>query len=258
MEKTFCFTVDDNIRFLKELALSPKPSLFDHPYPAMYRELHKHFGVKVQLNLFYEMPGFDLSRFPDRYREEFAANAHWLKLSFHSQLENVKPYEFSGYAEVRSHCEAVHREILRFAGPDSLGKTTTVHYCRTTPEGLRAMKDCGMAGLLGLFGTDEEPRISYSAPEELGAQIRHGAVIPFDGVALGSIDMVINNVALEDIIPGLSVLLPRDQLRVMIHEQYFYPDYDRYQPEFAQKLATCFAWLGQQGYQSRFFEEMIG
>ena len=51
-----------------------------------------------------------------------------------------------------------HRQSLRFAGPEALGDTTTVHYCCTTPEGIRAMKDCGMKGLLGLFGTEEEKR----------------------------------------------------------------------------------------------------
>ena len=29
--KTYCFTVDDNIRFLKELTENGSASLFDHP-----------------------------------------------------------------------------------------------------------------------------------------------------------------------------------------------------------------------------------
>ena len=31
------------------------------------------------------------------YYEEWKENSDWLKLSFHSDLENVKPYESSGY-----------------------------------------------------------------------------------------------------------------------------------------------------------------
>ena len=132
----YCFTVDDNIRFLKELTQQQPEDMFSHPYLAMYRRLHEAHGVKVQLNLFYEMPGFTLSQMTDRYREQWQANAHWLKLSFHSRLENVRPYESSGYDEVFSDCAAVHREILRFAGPDSLGKTTTIHYCRNTVDNM--------------------------------------------------------------------------------------------------------------------------
>ena len=112
--KQFCFTIDDNIRFIKELSESGAESLFDHPYPALLRRLHERFGIKIQLNLFYRMEGFDLSKASDRFKDEWQANADWLKLSFHSELENVRPYENSGYDEVYNDCRAVHDEILRF------------------------------------------------------------------------------------------------------------------------------------------------
>ena len=50
--KTFCFTIDDNIRFLKELTAQKPGSMFDHPYLAMLRRLHERFDLKIQLNLF--------------------------------------------------------------------------------------------------------------------------------------------------------------------------------------------------------------
>ena len=255
--KAFCFTVDDNIRFLRELTLRPELGLFDHPYPAMYRRLHERYGLKVQLNLFYEMPGFDLSMVTDRCRGEFEDNADWLKLSFHSRLENVRPYESSAYEEVFADCTAVHRQILRFAGPASLAETTTVHYCRTTPDGLRAMKDCGMKGLLGLFGTPQEPRTSYSAPPAQAEQARRGEVTEFGGVKLAGIDLVINIAPHDALEPALAALVHRDQIRVMIHEQYFYPDYADYQENFEQKLDTCFRFLTEHGYGSRFFQQML-
>ena len=43
----FCFTVDDNIRFLKEITENRYQSIFDHPYLAMYRRLHEEFDLKV-------------------------------------------------------------------------------------------------------------------------------------------------------------------------------------------------------------------
>ena len=253
----YCFTVDDNIRFLKELTQQQPEDMFSHPYLAMYRRLHEQFGVKVQLNLFFEMPGFDLTQMTDRYRNQWQENAHWLKLTFHSRLENVRPYEFSGYDEVFSHCQAVQEQILRFAGPASLGKTTTIHYCRNTVDGLRALKDQGVQGLLGLYGTDETPRVSYSVPEDLASRIRRGHVETFEGIRMGSIDMVINNVPQEEMLPQLEALLPRQQLRVMIHEQYFYPDYKRYIPSFEEDLGRIFGFMKEQGFESHFYEEMI-
>ena len=50
--KCFCFTVDDNIRFLKELTENPVDSIFAHPYLAMYQRLHVKFDLKVQLKEF--------------------------------------------------------------------------------------------------------------------------------------------------------------------------------------------------------------
>ena len=84
--KLFCFTIDDNIRFLKEIMVQSMSSIFDHPYMAMLRRLHEKFDLKIQLNMFYRMDGFDLSQMSDRYSEEWASAADWLKLSFHSDF----------------------------------------------------------------------------------------------------------------------------------------------------------------------------
>lgn len=255
--KTFCFTIDDNIRFLKELTECGSASLFDHPYTALLRRLHERYGLKIQLNMFYRMPGFDLSAASDRYASEWRECADWLRLSFHSLEENVCPYEHSDYAEVARDCATVHGEILRIASPESLADTTTVHYCRTTSEGLRALADCGVRGLLGLFGDEERPRSSYGISDAVATDIRRGRTVTLDGMAFASIDMIINTVRLESIEPTLSPLLSREALRVMIHEQYFYGDYKAYQPDFEEKLTTVFDLLCGSGYESRFFEETI-
>lgn len=255
--KKFCFTIDDNIRFIKELSESGAESLFDHPYPAMLRRLHERFGIKIQLNLFYRMEGFDLSKASDRFQDEWQANADWLKLSFHSELENVRPYENSGYDEVYNDCRAVHDEILRFAGKDSLAKTTTVHYCQTTPEGNRALAENGVKGLLGLFGTKEKPGTSYSLDTPTGDAIREGEIVIIDGMAYAAIEVIINSVRLENLLPTLAQFVSRETLRVMIHEQYFYSDYKAYQPDFEEKLVTVFDFLLKNGFENCFFEEML-
>ena len=255
--KTFCFTVDDNIRCLKELTEGTYGSIFEHPYLAMYKRLHETFDLQVQLNLFYRMEGFDLSMMSDRFYKEWEENARWLKLSFHSDYENVKPYEFSGYEEVYTHCQQVNKQILRFASAKALAETTTIHYCLATEEGLRAMVDNRVTGLLGLYGTDAEPRVSYGIAGEPAAQLRRGAVVQKDGIAHAAIDIVLNAFSTEQILVKLADLQSHEMIRVMIHEQYFYPDYPAYQPEFEEKLAATFGYLTQQGYKSVFFEQML-
>lgn len=255
--KKFCFTVDDNIRFLKEITAAQPGSIFEHPYLALYRRLHEGYGLCIQLNLFYECEGFDLSRMTDRYREEWKANADWLKLSFHSRLENVKPYERAGYDEVFADCDATHREILRFAGEDSLAKTTTIHYCLATHEGLRALRDCGVRGLLGLYGTRKAPRTSYQTSTLCAGILRNGEILYDGDIAYAAIDIVLNLHSKEEILSELCALRDRAEVKVMIHEQYFYPDYHAYQPDFADKLEATFAYLRENGFESTLYERII-
>lgn len=257
MKKEFCFTVDDNIRFLKELTEGDYPSAFDHPYLAMYRRLHEKHGVCVQLNLFYACEGFTLADMTDRYLDELAENADWLKMSFHSRIENIRPYQTAGYDEVLCDALAVQNEILRFASPSVLAKTTTLHFCVATEEGLLAMRDAGTLGLLGLYGTKAAPRLSYQTTEEDAKAIRRGEFITENGMAYGGIDIVLNCHTQEMCLAMLSAYIGRPQINVMIHEQYFYPDYPLYQKEFEEKLDAVFAMLGKEGYRNTFFETII-
>ena len=254
--KEFCFTVDDNIRFLKELTENQHTSIFDHPYLAMYRQLHEKFDLKVQLNLFYRMEGFDLSEMSDGYYEEFNANSHWLRLSFHSDVETVRPYEFSGYDEVYGDCKRVNDHIKRFASESALAKTTTIHYCLATQEGLRALSDNQVMGLLGLFGDWENPGTSYGILEADASKIRSGETVNINGIDFASIDIVLNRFSTESILQQLDGLQDRECIRVMIHEQYFYPDYKAFQPEFQEKLTATFEFLTGHGFESRFFEDL--
>jgi len=255
--KKFCFTVDDNIRFLKEITENHCRSIFDHPYLAMYQRLHKEFGLKIQLNLFYRMENFDLSQMSEVYYDEWKGNADWLKLSFHSDFENVRPYESAGYDEVYEDCKRVHEQIRRFASPEALASTTTIHYCLLTQDGTRAMEDQGVGGLLGLFGNREAPRTSYGVEESKAEKIRNGEIVKIGKTAFASIDIVLNRFSTEQILEQLMQLNKRSGIRVMIHEQYFYADYRRYQPEFEEKLRATFSFLSKQGYQSSFYEDLI-
>ena len=255
--KKFCFTVDDNIRFLQELTVGEYESLFSHPYTALLKRLHDKYGVKIQLNLFYENDAFTLAQTTDKFRREWQANAKWLKLSFHSRLENERPYEFSDYEEVYRDCRAVHDEILRFAGEESLAKTTTIHYCRTTRDGTRALRDCGVQGLLGLYGDARDLRTSYCCDEQQASAARAGNIVYGDGLAYAGIDVILNQFEPQENLEKLERIKDRKCVKIMIHEQYFYPDYPRYQPHFAEKLEQAFSFLQANGFVSCFFEELI-
>ena len=251
--KNYCFTVDDNIRCLQALSRGSYASIFEHPYFAMYKRLHERYGLKVQLNLFYENGSFNLSEMSDRFKGEWRDNSDWLKMSFHSRLENYQPYINSGYDEVFDDCRVVNREIVRFAGEDSLAKTTTIHYCLTTEEGLSALRDNDVIGLLGLFGTTS----SYLRTPEQCDILCSGEVVRDDGISYARIDAVLNNLKKDEILPTLERYKDRRFVSVMIHEQYFYSDYPRYQPDFEEKITLAFEFFEQNGFESIFFEERM-
>ena len=255
--KSFCFTIDDNTRCLREIVQNNTSSLFEHPYLALLRTLHIKYGVKIQLNLFYQDQGFDLSMMSDRYGKEWEENADWLKLSFHSFTDTRKEYENADYERVYRDCEKTHKEILRFAGEKSLAKTTTIHWCVLTKDGVKAMQDLGVKGLLGLFGTDEKPRLSYDCNLEDSKLGRKGQIIRKHGMAYAGIDCVMNSFTTEEVLDCLERLKDREQVRIMIHEQYFYPDYEYYQAEFGDKISKAIQSLQAKGFVSKFLEEMI-
>lgn len=251
--KRFVFTVDDNVRFFREIKEGRPHSLFDHPYLAVYRRLHERFDLKVQLNLFFEDgKGFSLSQMPSDYREEWEANADWLKLSFHAKKEFDCSYEFSDYGTAFRDCENVQREILRFASEKNLATTTTIHYCYASRDARRALCDHGVRGLLGLYGGT---RVSYENPPEVCDLLRKGACAEAEGFLHAGIDLVLNRFETEEILSRLVPLCARDLVKVMIHEQYFYPDYPLYQADFEEKLASTFAFLCEKGFESAFFED---
>ena len=112
-------------------------------------------------------------------------------------------------------------------------------------------------GLLGLFGDSEHPRTSYGLEEGIASQIRGGAIVKKDGVDFAGIDVILNCFSKEKILALLDGLKERPFIKVMIHEQYFYPDYKFYQPDFEEKLHATFSFLSESGYESKFFEELL-
>ena len=71
------------------------------------------------------------------------------------------------------------------------------------------------------------------------------------------IDVILNLFTKEKILAELAILKDRHEVKVMIHEQYFYPDYFNYQPDFAEKLEATFAYLCENGFESTFYQNVI-
>ena len=266
---------DDNIIFLWDINEHKDTyhSIFENPYLSVYKKAHDLYGAKVHLNLFYEFddearkafstprPYFNLSMMTDRFREEFRANADWLKLSFHAKREMPPaPYKYADGETVRRDCEQVHREIIRFAGEECLSECTTVHFGEANEEGVRALRDLGYRAFTGYFKPAGWP-VAYYAPQELIEYVYHRDFWrdTENDVLFGRIDLVLNCNTPEENMKELRATAKSPTrggfVSIMIHEQYFYEDYVNYLPDFAQRVLEPCDYLSWNGYVGRHIME---
>ena len=256
--KKYRFSIDDNIWVFKDLARNNYSSIFENNYLDLLKSVHERFGTKIQLNIYYETDGFNLSEMPDRYKGEWESVSDWLRLSFHAYSDNTR-YNDCDYETMKRDVELVHSEILRFAGKKSLSYYTTLHYVACPEEGVLAMKDAGIKGLVGLYGSDEKPRIPYHLTDEISAYMRSNCFYndaETDMMFMRN-DIVLNEHKYENIISELDKKIGNEFIEVMIHEQFYYPTYKWYQGRFADKINLAMEYLTNNGYKSAFFEEIF-
>lgn len=258
----YCFTLDDNIRFLEEAVCRELPSLLEHPYPAMLRQLHERYGACFQMNMFfsYDPGGFSLADVPSCWRQELEANRSWLRFSFHGR-HNDPPFPYGGEAGkcLPEDFDAGMTELRRIAGRAATGETTTIHYVCADQAACQALTDRGVRGLIGMFLPLEGPEaLRYYLTAEQAESLRHGSFWKEQGTGLWFVrnDLVLNQHPLPAIVPALQER-HQDFYQVMIHEQYFYPDYPDYQPDFRQKLQEVLEWFGARGLTACFLEDVL-
>ncbi|MEP7258022.1 MAG: hypothetical protein ABI687_06535 [Flavitalea sp.] len=260
-------SIDDNIWFLQDLTENANryQSLFDNDYLAFLKKVNEKYGTKVHLNLFYQVEGFDLSRMTGKFRQEWKDNAYWIKLSFHALQEFPDmPYVNAGYEEVKHDCQLVDAEIRRFAGEEVMGSVTTIHWGEATVEGSRAMRDQGYKAQLGYFNIDDGlPAVSYYLDEEQRRNIKKRFVWKDnrEDIVFIKTSIVIDTKKLDDILPHLNRYIDESRMPpyvdLLVHEQYYYPRYHNYQPDYREKILTAVKWADDNGYKPAFLTDCI-
>ena len=267
--RKYRFTVDDNIQFLEDLTRNQNrySSIFENPYLAGFYRLHQRFGLKVTLNLFfsYYEDSFSLRDMTARFREEFLANSDWLRFSFHARHNDPPdPYANRPAQEILRDFDDVMEQVVRFAGRRCISDFMTVHYLLCTREACLALQSRGVRGLMG-FPSERDGSLTFTGYLEGTRAKQMGQVSLCQDADTGLYfirnDMVINACPLEEI-PGRLNAVEHSSagtgyFDVMIHEQYFYRDYEAFQPDFFEKLQTVFSWLEQRGYSCVFLDDIL-
>lgn len=309
MEQKYFFSfIDDVIWVFRDLTRQQPASLFDHPFFRILKNANERYGLKTQLNLFYRtdysygMDEFTLAEMTDRYKEEFTANSHWLKLGFHSFQEFPDyPHVNASYDDMKKLFTMIRDEVVRFAGEKTFTYGMVPHWVPVSYDGCRAMYDCGVRLMTVTVGK----RIPYSGdPATLPyghaarlLQNRKPETMLFTrdtrDVAIASSicgynhlddpihennDKVLGYVLDEktgllfkklddnfDLNLFTKAELEQELIRrsgdtlmcIGNHEQYFFPDYFAYQPEYEEKIYTMARMLKEAGRKSIFIEDLI-
>ncbi|WP_439585337.1 hypothetical protein [Dyadobacter bucti] len=266
-------SIDDNIWFLRDIQehADSYNSLFDNPYLAFLKEVNDRYGTKIHLNLFYQTDGifqkddFNLSKFTAKFKNEWRENAGWLTLSFHALGEFPdQPYINAGYDEVKKDCDLVVGEIKRFAGEEVMTSVTTIHWGEATRDASRVLRNAGYKGQLGYFNIDDDQySASYYLSEEQRRHIKKRFVWKdhSEDIVFIKTSIVIDTKTLEEIVPHLNSYLENANrppyLDLLVHEQYFYPFYFNYQPDYREKILAAVNWAHENGYEPALLGDVI-
>ena len=252
-------STDDNIWFLRDIArhADTYQSIFDNPYLAFWREMHRKYGTKVHFNIYYETNNFNLSQMPDRFGPEWRRNADWIRLSFHARANDPdRPYIHASPEKIVADYRLVTHEIERFAGKELMSPVTTVHWGIVTREAARALRREGIRAMVSYFDVmNGLPDVCMYLPF---AQWRYLAEHDYwkdtaEDLLFIRHDMVMNLFAVDKIVPRLDEIASdphrSEILELMIHEQYFYPDYVAYEPDYRTRVETAVRWASEHGYK---------
>lgn len=263
MSGRYCFTLDDNIRFLEETEKGRFKSVTDHPYIGLLLRCHRLYGTVFQLNMFYsyEPGGFSLDDVSGRYLREFEELSGWLRLSFHSRSNTPRfPYDGAAPERLAEDYALVTAALRRIAGRAALTSATTVHYACAGREACRLLREQGVRGLIGMFtGLPGREGLRYYLDQAVEETFEKSSFFYDESLDLLFVrnDLILNKLRLEEILPSLERLREREFWQIMTHEQYFYKDDQRYQPDFGRKLLTTLEWLAARGAESVFMDQIL-
>ena len=272
--KRYNFFFDDCSFFLRWIALNKPQSIFDEMFLGRLKKIHDKYASKFMLNLFYhdDHHDFCIADFPADYRDEFQANAHWLKLSFHAKSEFPdRPYQHADRAKLAADFDLIYKEVCRFAGEECFIAPMVIHWAITNPENFAVLKArgtrCLSGGYLGLKAYCDESHsvqvtdIGYHYEKDVAKYIvdKHIFYDRFYDLFLLDSLCCCNFDDIDVLQENFAKLAgnPRHTINLMSHEQYSYSDYFNYIPNHLDRVEEACRLATEAGYKPVWFPEGI-
>lgn len=254
--KRYRVVIDDNSFFLRDITQKGYRSLFDCFYLEMLRDLHRKYGTRFTLNIYFTTgEDWNLRQFPGKYRGEWKDNADWLRLAFHAYANDPpRPYQDAPVEKLLADLDLVAGEIKRFAGDETYSPPVVIHFGMTRPEAWKPLYERGARVLGGYFRkSGGKWDINYRVDDFRSEWLwRHDLLKDYaSGIVFSKVDIVVNGVPLEKIVPSLQPAIddPRqgEVIDILTHEQYFWPFYRNYLPDHAQRMDRALELVTRHG-----------
>lgn len=307
MDKKCFFYIDDVIWVFRDLTRKKPSSMFDNPFLNLLKEAHDKYGMKTQLNVFYQTDffygedEFSLADMTDAYKKEWEESSDWLKMGFHSKQEFPDyPYINADYDTVKINLDRTKKEVFRFAGEKSFAYATVPHWTCISKEGAMALRDGGIKLLTFTSGEKidyEENKVALSeshnwrflhnrkpettlfkrgkldetyismcgynhCPDDVAQKTGDTTKTYYDenlGLHFKQFTNLpcVNHCTEEIIVNKIKENAHKEYLAYMIHEQYFYPEYFNYQPDYKNKILSAARTMYENGYTYIFGEDLV-
>ena len=157
-------------------------SLFEHPVLFFFREMHEKYGAVFHCYCFGEdvESGFSLKDVTRKYREEFRANASWLKFGFHGWNKDAVYGDNRGTRIINRDAKQAAEDydyicgnLTEIVGEEALDDFPRIHFFAGTRECCMAWNDT-QYGISGLLAADDDRYSYYHDTEQHDALIAEG------------------------------------------------------------------------------------
>jgi len=259
--------IDDHSFFFRDILQKNYKSIFECFYLAKLRQLHRDFGVKINLNCFNTTPerDFKLSMFPDKYKPEFEDNADWLRLAFHAENEfpNI-PYKDATPERLAADFDLVAKELKRIAGR-AYTVGLQIHWADVPPSCDKALADRGVKMLATRGRLPDAPQrkiCDYHLPDSILEYLHYQqgwmhfeSGLIFYSASTGTREWTPVDKAVPGLLERIENPAKNHLLNIAGHEQYWWPFYKNYVPDNYERWATAFRFVLERGYKPIWIED---
>ena len=277
--KRYTVRIDDNSFVFTDLQKQKYDSLFDHFYLKGLKELHEKYGSKFILKCFYENAHdpekSNLSGVPSCYRDEFEKNSDWLHLAFHAWAEFPdRPYQHCSTERLAHDYDTTTAELCRIAGKKCCTPPTNVHWAMLEPHNFSFMRSRGVkiltsSGFLsnriivdGRIETLEQGGcdIGFFYEQDVARHMLQKRCFYDDDhdLFLSRTFFCFNIDTPEEIEAKIKAEDAKGESDIMEsvgHEQYAYPFYAMYLPDYFKRLEASCRVPAELGYKPVFFQD---